>query len=59
MFFRVFRDYKKVLTGVTFWNVSDKYSWLDTYPVAGRKNYPLLFDQNLKPKKAFQEVVNF
>ena len=59
MFFRVFRDYKKVLTGVTFWNVSDQYSWLDTYPVAGRKNYPLLFDQQLKPKKAFWEVVQF
>ncbi|AHJ99524.1 endo-1,4-beta-xylanase [Hymenobacter swuensis] len=59
MFFRVFRDYKKVLTGVTFWNVSDKYSWLDTYPVAGRKNYPLLFDQNQQPKQAFWEVVQF
>ncbi|MCC3158563.1 endo-1,4-beta-xylanase [Hymenobacter sp. 15J16-1T3B] len=59
MFFRVFRDYKNVLTGVTFWNVSDRYTWLDTYPVAGRKNHPLLFDQNLKPKKAFQAVVNF
>jgi endo-1,4-beta-xylanase len=59
MFFKVFRDYKNVLTGVTFWNVSDKYSWLDTYPVAGRKNYPLLFDQNQKPKKAFWEVVKF
>ncbi|GGG49865.1 endo-1,4-beta-xylanase [Hymenobacter glacieicola] len=59
MFFKVFRDYKNVLTGVTFWNVSDKYSWLDTYPVAGRKNYPLLFDQNQKPKKAYWEVVKF
>lgn len=59
MFFRVLRDYKNVLTGVTFWNVSDRYSWLDTYPVAGRKNYPLLFDQNQKPKKAFWEVVKF
>jgi endo-1,4-beta-xylanase len=59
MFFKVFRDYKDVITGVTFWNISDKYTWLDTYPVAGRKNYPLLFDQNQKPKKAFYEVVNF
>lgn len=59
MVFRVFRDYKKVITGVTFWNVSDKYSWLDTYPVAGRKNYPLLFDQNFQPKKAYWEVVKF
>lgn len=59
MFFKVFRDYKNVITGVTFWNISDKYTWLDTYPVAGRKNYPLLFDQNQKPKKAFYEVVKF
>ncbi|GAC1380148.1 MAG: endo-1,4-beta-xylanase [Hymenobacter sp.] len=59
MVFDVFRDYKNVLTGVTFWNISDKYTWLDTYPVAGRKNYPLLFDQQLRPKKAFYEVVKF
>lgn len=59
MFFRVFRDYRDVITGVTFWNVSDRYSWLDFYPVRGRKNYPLLFDQNLKPKKAYWAVVKF
>lgn len=59
MVFGVFRDYKKVITGITFWNVSDKSSWLDNFPVRGRKNYPLLFDQNLKPKKAYREVVNF
>jgi endo-1,4-beta-xylanase len=59
MIFRVFRDYKNTITGVTFWNVSDKNSWLDSFPVAGRKNYPLLFDQNLKPKKAYWEVVKF
>ncbi|MDO7876714.1 endo-1,4-beta-xylanase [Hymenobacter sp. ASUV-10] len=59
MFFKVFRDYKDVLTGITFWNISDKYTWLDTYPVPGRKNYPLLFDQQQKPKKAYWEVVKF
>jgi len=59
MFFRVFRDYRDVLTGITFWNISDKYTWLDTYPVPGRKNYPLLFDQQQKPKKAYWEVVKF
>ncbi|MVN22528.1 endo-1,4-beta-xylanase [Mucilaginibacter arboris] len=57
--FKIFRDYKSVITGVTFWNVSDKYTWLDEYPVAGRKNYPLLFDQNEQPKKAYWSVVNF
>jgi endo-1,4-beta-xylanase len=59
MIFRVFREYKNMITGVTFWNVSDKHSWLDNFPVKGRKNYPLLFDQNLKPKKAYWKVVNF
>ena len=57
--FAILREYKNVVTGVTFWNISDKYTWLDYYPVPGRKNYPLLFDQNLQPKKAFWEVVKF
>ncbi|MFC3364830.1 endo-1,4-beta-xylanase [Pedobacter fastidiosus] len=59
MVFRVFREYKSVITNVTFWNISDKHTWLDEYPVMGRKNYPLLFDVNLQPKKAYWEVINF
>jgi endo-1,4-beta-xylanase len=59
MLFRVFRNYKNVLTSVTFWNISDRSSWLDNFPAPGRKDYPLLFDKDLKPKKAFAEVVNF
>lgn len=59
MFFRVFRDYRDKITGITFWNVSDRHSWLDNFPVRGRKNYPLLFDQELKPKKAYWEVLKF
>jgi len=59
MVFKVFREYKEHITSVTFWNISDRYSWLDTYPVQGRKNYPLLFDTSLQPKKAYWEVVNF
>ncbi len=56
MVFEVFRKYKKEITGVTFWNLSDRYSWLDG---RGRKNFPLLFNKDLKPKKAFWEVVKF
>lgn len=56
MIFDVFRKYKKHITGVTFWNLSDRYSWLDG---RGRKNYPLLFDTQLKPKKAYYEVIKF
>ena len=59
MVFKVFREYKDKVTSVTFWNVSDRYTWLDTYPVPGRKNYPLLFDTKLKRKKVYWEVVKF
>jgi endo-1,4-beta-xylanase len=73
MVFDIFREYKKVITNVTFWNVSDKYSWLDfrggglaggaaageTTSRTVRKAYPLLFDENLQPKKAYWSVVNF
>jgi endo-1,4-beta-xylanase len=57
--FKIFRKYKSAITGVTFWNISDKRTWLDQYPVAGRKNYPLLFDQNFQPKSAYRKVVEF
>lgn len=56
MIFEVLRKHKDNITGVTFWNLSDKYSWLDN---RGPKNYPLLFDKNLMPKKAFFEVIKF
>lgn len=59
MLFEVFRKHRKSLTSVTFWNLSDKGSWLDNFPVPGRKDYPLLFDQEYKPKKAFWEVVKW
>ncbi len=56
--FTVFEKYKKQITGITFWNISDRSSWLDNFPVRGRKDYPLLFDKNLQPKKVFWELVN-
>ena len=56
MAFEVFRKYGKQLTAVTFWNVTDRSSWLDR---RGRKNYPLLFDRDRQPKKAYWDVVNF
>jgi endo-1,4-beta-xylanase len=56
MIFDVLRQNRGSITGVTFWNVSDRYSWLDG---RGRKNYPLLFDMNRQPKKAYWDVVNF
>jgi endo-1,4-beta-xylanase len=57
--FTIFRQQARALNGVTFWNITDRNTWLDNYPVPGRKNYPLLFDTNGAPKRAFYEVVNF
>lgn len=57
--FSILREYKDSITGLTFWNVSDRTTWLDWFPVRGRKNYPLLFDVHGMPKKAYWEVVDF
>ena len=59
MSFELFRKYRDAISGVTFWNISDRNSWLDNFPVRGRKDYPLLFDKDLKPKKTYWEVVRW
>ena len=59
MLFDIFRKHKNVITSVTFWNLSDKSSWLDNFPIPKRKDFPLLFDKDYQPKKAFWEVVKF
>ena len=53
MLFRVLRKHKDVVKCVTFWNISDRDSWV------GTANYPLLFDKDLKRKEAYYAVKNF
>lgn len=57
-FFRVFKEYSDHLTSVTFWGAADDYTWLDHFPVRGRKNWPFLFDAEHQPKAAFRNVVD-
>ncbi|MDO4737391.1 MAG: endo-1,4-beta-xylanase [Bacteroidales bacterium] len=52
-FFRIFRKYKDVIDNVTFWNVSDRDSWV------GVNNHPLPYDENLKPKNVYYVIKNF
>lgn len=59
MAFELFRKYRNTVSSVTFWNISDRHSWLDNFPVQNRKDYPLLFDKDLQPKKAYWDVVKF
>jgi len=55
--FEVFVENKNSVDRVTFWGITDKDSWLNYWPVRGRKNYPLLFDRSGKPKPAFDAVL--
>lgn len=58
-FFYIFQTYKNHITGITFWGLADNYTWLDNFPIAGRKNYPFLFGMNYEPKLAYFSVIDF
>ena len=57
--FAVFRKYKKYISCVTMWGISDATTWLSNDPFKGRKNWPLLFDDNQQPKDSFYRVAEF
>lgn len=54
--FALYRRHSEAITRITFWGLDDGQSWLNDFPIAGRTNYPLLFDRELKPKPAFFAV---
>ena len=51
--FEIMRKYKKYISCVTFWNLSDRDSWL------GAQNYPLLFDSEYQRKPVYYTVRDF
>jgi GH35 family endo-1,4-beta-xylanase len=51
--FAIMRKYSKNISSVTFWNVSDRDSWL------GADNYPLPFDRNYQPKPLYRVIRDF
>lgn len=55
--FGILREYRDHITSVTFWGAADDYTWLDNFPVRGRKNWPFLFDERHQPKPAFHRLV--
>jgi endo-1,4-beta-xylanase len=54
--FGLFRKHADTILRVTFWNLHDGQSWLNSFPWR-RVNHPLLFDRNGEPKPAFEAVV--
>jgi endo-1,4-beta-xylanase len=51
--FKLFLKYSHTIERVTFWGVWDGNSWRNYLPMKGRRDYPLLFDRNFKPKPAY------
>ena len=52
---KIVRAYKNIPKyqqfGITFWGVSDQYSWIPSY--YNRTDYPLLFDESFNPKPIY------
>jgi len=57
--FKLFSKHSDKIDRVTFWGLSDGHSWKNDWPAKGRINYPLLFDRDNKPKKAYHSIVNY
>lgn len=55
--FKLFLKHKDKISRVTFWGVNDTQSWLNDFPIRGRTDYPLLFDTNLQPKRAYESLI--
>ena len=51
--FKVLRKHKDVVDNVTFWNLSDRDSWL------GARNYPLPYVENYKAKRVYSIIKDF
>lgn len=56
--FQLLKEYHDVISCVTFWGAADDYTWLDNFPVRGRKNWPFLFDEQHRPKPAFYRIAD-
>lgn len=57
MIFRVCREKKDKVRGITLWSAYDWDNFL--FRKFKKKNYPYLFDDKLQPKKAFYKVTSF
>jgi endo-1,4-beta-xylanase len=54
--FQLFLDHSQSIARVTFWDLHDGRSWLNSFPWK-HAEYPLLFDRDARPKPAFEAVL--
>jgi endo-1,4-beta-xylanase len=55
--FGLFLKYSGVVERVTVWGLNDAGSWMNNFPIPGRKDYATLFDRNNKPKTVVKEMI--
>jgi endo-1,4-beta-xylanase len=55
--FAMFLRNSDAIDRVTVWGLSDGASWLNGFPIRGRRDYPLLYDRNMKPKPVVQAMI--
>ncbi len=55
--FGLFLKYNDVVDRVTVWGLNDTLTWLNDFPMRGRKDYPVLFDRNNQPKSVVYEMI--
>ena len=56
--FKLFVENSDLIERVSFWNLHDEESWLNTFPWK-RVNHPLFFDRQRQPKPAFDAVYQY
>jgi len=55
--FGLFLKYHDVVDRVTVWGLTDNTSWLNNFPIRGRKDAAVLFDRNNQPKPVVAEMI--
>lgn len=56
-FFRMFIKNRDRIERVTLWGVADHHSWRNDWPIEGRRDYPLLFDDEYQAKPVVDEII--
>ena len=57
-FFALLLRHSDVISRVTTWGVTDNDTWLNNWPIRGRKDYPLLFDRNYQAKPVVNKIID-
>lgn len=56
-FFGIYIRHADIVSRVTLWGLTDQDSWRNNWPIAGRTDYPLLFDRNYRAKTVVKLIM--